>query len=134
MATITYEEQRTEEEKAIDAVLLARVKRGLAWLEETHGPGWEDKIDLKALQISDVRHCVLGQVYEEEAGEGFSSGYHWALAEKMGLKLDAFFNVEIPAQLGFAGGQDFMKDPTRWDDLTAAWRHVLTPRIEKVEA
>ena len=30
--SVTYEEQRTEQEKRIDADVLARVKRGLAWL------------------------------------------------------------------------------------------------------
>lgn len=65
--SVTYEEQRTEQEKRIDADVLARVKRGLAWLEETHGPGWEDKIDLATLDLRDGNVCVLGQVYGAEA-------------------------------------------------------------------
>lgn len=52
VTTITYEQGRTETERQIDAVILERVRRGLKWLEETHGPGWEDKSHGDQLQAA----------------------------------------------------------------------------------
>jgi hypothetical protein len=41
---------------------MERVLRGAAWLDET-APGWERKLDLSVLDISDPGQCVCGQVF-----------------------------------------------------------------------
>lgn len=46
-----------------DALCKARVLRGIALLEEKHGPDWPSKVDLDELDLSSSRSCVLGQVY-----------------------------------------------------------------------
>lgn len=42
--------------------VMLRVKRGAALLDEVI-PGWDQKIDLNVLVLSDPALCVLGQVY-----------------------------------------------------------------------
>jgi hypothetical protein len=39
-----------------------RVAWGAAWLDDKY-PGWVDRIDLAALEMSDCNACILGQVY-----------------------------------------------------------------------
>lgn len=72
-------ELRTDEEKETDAVVLARVKRGIALLEAKHGPGWVDHIDADTLMMSSGSRCVLGQLYDAVVEDrnyqnGFSVG------------------------------------------------------------
>lgn len=55
--------ERTAEQKAVDALVLARVKRGIALLEEKYGDDWWRKIDLDELDLADSQMCVLGQLY-----------------------------------------------------------------------
>lgn len=45
-----------------------RVARGAAWLDERF-PGWERKIDLGILDISDAECCVCAQVIPKELVE-----------------------------------------------------------------
>lgn len=115
--SVTYEEQRTEQEKRIDADVLARVKRGLAWLEETHGPGWEDKIDLATLDLGDGSRCLLGQVYAGSCEEG-ENGY----------------SVACRSQLSEYGDRESRGFTCHdWEEngpaLQEAWEFVLRPRI-----
>ncbi len=115
----TFEQERTEAQKTIDADVLARVQRGLAWLEETHGPGWEDHIDMDALELCDSRCCVLGQLYGAAGRKvGWSDGFSYAT--------DRFEDLDVAA-FGF----DKDEPSEEWDDLQAAWVHVLTPRVGK---
>jgi hypothetical protein len=120
MTTLTYGEMRTEIEKRIDAEVLARVKKGLAWLEETHGPGWEDKIDMEIFDISKSTQCVLGQVFREESqaavGRGSMNGFYYG----------ADLMQRDPAQLGF-DIQD-SEDDDDWDALQDAWEYVIEER------
>lgn len=54
--------ERSAEQVRLDAEVLARVKRGMALLEERFGPGWVDLVDLAALDLVEGDRCVLGQV------------------------------------------------------------------------
>lgn len=58
--------QRTAMQVLEDAIVKQRVLNGLALLEEKHGDGWVDKIDLETLNLGDEHSCVLGQVYRDE--------------------------------------------------------------------
>lgn len=55
--------ERTPEQQAVDALVLARVKRGIALLEKWYGPTWIDRITLEELNLENGSCCVLGQVY-----------------------------------------------------------------------
>lgn len=61
--------ERSPEQVAVDALVLARVKRGIALLEERYGPTWVDHMKLSDLDLSSEERCVLGQIYG-----GFSYG------------------------------------------------------------
>lgn len=40
---------------------VTRVMTGVEWLDQVH-PGWERKIDVSTLDITDACSCVIGQV------------------------------------------------------------------------
>lgn len=61
----TFGEDRSATEVLVDAIVLHRVKRGIALLEEEHGPDWASKIDLNELRLCEAECCVLGQLYED---------------------------------------------------------------------
>lgn len=117
MTQVTLD-NRTEPQKEIDRQVLMRVREGLKWLEETHGPGWEDKISMDRLDLSDGCFCVLGQVYREEAKGTFSlnNGYTYA-RERLGLSGKV-------TQLGF-NVSSVNRD---WFELTCAWKQVLADK------
>lgn len=115
----TFGEMRTEIQKSYDASVLERVQRGMAFLERTHGPGWEDKIDLGTLDLCDGATCVLGQVYAEEANRGRAvDGFRWACSHFREL------DYGMDEDLGFNEADD-------WGGLQAAWVDVLTPRVRR---
>lgn len=118
--SITYEEQRTETQKRIDAEVLERVKTGLAWLEETHGPGWEDKIDLDTLDLRDANHCVIGQVYGS-----FYEIFPSSLDDDEPVGLDAYaLGFDLEKGIHMDGGRG-------WTLLQEAWEYVLRPRVTR---
>ena len=78
---------------------MERVLRGAAWLDET-APGWERKLDLSVLDISDAGQCVCGQVF---MGQVFMP-YSWAqeqLVEQTGM-----VGYQATAEHGFLYGWD----------------------------
>lgn len=66
-------------------VVLA-VKKGAEWLDENH-PGWEFRIDLGDLQMSNCERCIVGQavgdywtVMAEQTGSWMlENGEMWAI-------------------------------------------------------
>lgn len=134
--SMTYEQERTEGQRIVDAEVKENVLRGLAWLEKTHGPGWEDKIDLATLDLRYGQNCVLGQVYGrddgffDEDGKSYISGYHYA-GEKF-FKLGAGDDCDELYYHGFTLPRDSeLSCDAAWRDLTDEWRNVLTPRVQE---
>lgn len=132
----TYEQERTKRQKEIDEKILKRVQRGLKWLEKTHGPGWEDKIDLETLNLASADRCVLGQVYADKAplhsdewGDPYGSGYSYACGELFGIKDDPDGVKE--GQLSQRRGFSTRSHRDSWEDLDEAWRYVLEPRVRR---
>lgn len=69
----------------------ARVARGILWLDHMH-EGWRDKVDLDTFDISDSRHCILGQVfgyYSDAMTNEIHSDYEMAddMARMMGFDI-----------------------------------------------
>lgn len=121
MPTITHEQERSAPQKKYDEKVLERVLRSLKWLEETHGPGWEDKIDLATLDLSDGAHCVLGQIYREEAKreDPDANGFGYAM-DHLSIGSDS------------CAARGFIRDWSNgilYENLTACWKDVLTPKI-----
>jgi hypothetical protein len=121
----SFGEQRTALQKEVDAAVLERVKRGMALLEERHGPDWVGMIDLAELDLRDGHSCVLGQVYlASEEGDGYSCGV---------IDLD----IEVTDHnYGFSVTDDELLDlgeDTAWERLQKVWEYVLTPHVFKKE-
>lgn len=73
----TYDEQRSEHEKKIDAIVLRRVMKGIELLTERYGRDWASKVDLDRLDLASGQYCVLGQVYKNQTNSyesGFTAG------------------------------------------------------------
>lgn len=119
--TVTFGEQRTEQEKAYDEVVLARVKRGIAFAEKHYGPDWADHINMEQLDLRSGNACILGQLERHKNGGEYYSA------------LDRFWENEntqtrMTAKLGFCTPAKDYRDEG-WDELQAAWMDALTPRV-----
>lgn len=116
-------ERRTPYEREIDAEVLARVKAGIAFLEETVGPDWVDRINLDELELQDGDHCVCGQVFAAEVVDidGWN-GYDFACGK--------FEWSDHGASLGFSREHTIYRQGA-WMELQRAWTHVLTPLVQK---
>ena len=62
---LTYDEARSNAEKIADAVLKARILRGMELLKERFGEDWVEHIDIDSLSMHSPDQCVLGQLYED---------------------------------------------------------------------
>ncbi len=61
----SFADDRTPAQKALDARVLDRVKRGIAVLKEVYGDDFADHINLSYFDITSGSACVLGQLYDE---------------------------------------------------------------------
>lgn len=77
-----------EYERHVEADVKAAVERGADVLDHWH-PGWDEKIDVDKLDITDVNACVLGQLFYEEARKDkrdwIANGYDYAMENHWGL-------------------------------------------------
>lgn len=110
--------ERTEQQKKIDELVLERVKRGVEWLEEKHGPDWVDHIDLKTLDLANGDACILGQVFSGKASLRDWDGYGYARR--------TFFIPEGKDDADYG----FDDNDGDYDSLQAAWEYVLIPLVK----
>jgi hypothetical protein len=122
---LTYGEQRTEEEKLYDEVVLARVKRGIAFCEKHYGPDWMDRIDIEELDLRSGASCILGQLEAHAEGEGYFNAVrrHWV--DQRGPTRNGFCTPTIR-------NDNDAVDEVAWDALQQCWVDALTPRVEKL--
>lgn len=94
-----------------------RVMRGARLLDEKV-PGWEEKVNLKFLDMGDSFCCVLGQVYDDcSYGEALDS---------LGL-----ISWRTSLDTGWHGfDQDLV---ARYDVLQHFWVEEITKRLEEEE-
>jgi len=64
-----------------ECVPAAHVAAGAAWLDLV-APGWERKVDLGTLEITDPDRCVCGQVVpiSSEAKNGYEAVFHQGIS------------------------------------------------------
>lgn len=108
------------------------VKKGVLWLDENHD-GWEFKIDLSKLQMSNCERCVIGQAVgnywrttaeearkmresEVEDFENYLSGDEWAAEHGFDVN-----TVENGTQYSVS-----------YAALEAAWVEVLNDRLGRL--
>ncbi len=98
-----------------------RVEKGAAWLDDRE-PGWEGRINLGELFISDVTQCICGQVFLENlenSAWNTVNGYDYA------QRLDGF----QPGTMGF--------ETLNWNNANAeygalgdAWVELIKERYD----
>lgn len=76
--TTIGEIMKTEEERRY-RISCQRVARGAAWLDANHS-GWERKIDLSILDLTNDRECVCGQVIPKGI---YQSGYDRVISTRL---------------------------------------------------
>lgn len=129
--TLTYEQARSNAERIADAVVKARVLRGLAVLREKLGPEFADMIDPDELLMDSPNQCALGQLYEhhvltdEQRERLYFVGYCGGAPD---VAVPGYFKALViinghvehnPEEYGFDA------DSEDYDELTAAWLVVL---------
>ena len=88
----------------------AEVARGAAWLD-ARSSGWERRVDLGRLDLTDCGECVLGHVF---------GGYYTGL-NQAGYDFD-------PVRHGFALPLDTPR--TTWQSLTDTWAALIKERFD----
>jgi hypothetical protein len=103
----------------------ARVQRGIALLDEKM-PGWEDRIDVSALNISSAMHCVTAQLSDVHS---YVKGM-----EMLGLQ-DSWESDGSYTQHGFSAENSFADGlPEGYDQaeafqiLTEIWMREIAAR------
>lgn len=100
----------------------ARVRRGVAFLDETVNDDWHLKIDLDSLDLADGEHCVLGQLWQDKLPEDYSPDEAYDVAKD---ELDLSLRDD---KLGFViAADDDFDDGFRW--LTIRWRQAIEEKI-----
>lgn len=96
------------------------VKKGAIWLDDNH-VGWETKLNLNSLVMSDCRYCVIGQAigdYSSTVAHGASvreTPYQWAI--------DHGFTLLFVSGSGWLGG------PDAWHQLESLWSEEVLKRL-----
>jgi hypothetical protein len=94
----------------------SQVEKGVALLDEKV-PGWETRVDPDALHMWNMRHCVLGQLFQD---------YMIGLRE-LGL------SDESAVEYGFDRRTSLLEDSIEeinesWAALDSSWRSVIRSR------
>lgn len=85
-------------------------QRGARLLDQYYrNPYWDEKIDLRKLDIHNPRWCVVGQLNGGWFGKGMA---------KLGISIDAYNDVY---DHGFSGHTE----------MTNAWKELITSRIQQ---
>lgn len=96
---------------------MLRVKRGVEWLDANY-PGWESKVIINTLDMSNGCRCILGQLFQSKVRNDWQSGFCYALDYN-------YINFREAKWFGFDA------PPGTWDELQAAWEKVLVERQGK---
>ena len=106
----------------VSPLAMELVRRGAALLDRER-PGWENEINLLNLDLQSPRFCVLGQLYEEFADQGFAEyGFDYAARE-----IPELVDDDGPQMFGFDIGVSFgtVHD---YELLDEAWEVFITAR------
>ena len=74
------------------ALYQSRIEKGIKWLDKNE-PGWFKKINLKTLDLSDGKKCIVGQTFK---------GFFTKVAEKWETPEVDQISFSKATQLGFA--------------------------------
>ena len=91
---------------------MERIAKGVALLDDKR-PNWRRHIDVDGLDLGSPRHCILGQLYKNDATEG-EDGFHIG-TRKLGIDHD-----RLSTEYGFD-----INDEDSYADLQREWLKVL---------
>lgn len=98
-----------------------RVEKGSAWLDE-HSPGWEHRIDILGLDMTNPCLCILGQLYDELSVD--VNGY--AFARNFFPTSDAYHQ--------FVRDCGFFAAKAQYPELEQAWVELIFHKQNAAEA
>lgn len=102
---------------------VGRALKGAAYLDGRLGSEWEGRIDLERLDIGGVFDCVLGQLNLQGS----------ALMPSLRQGIEGGFSSGLAADLLAVLGRRSSAARRSYDLLTAAWRMLITARLEKAK-
>lgn len=117
----------------VELTIADRVANGARWLDENF-PGWEQRIDVGTLDLSEKDNCICGQVFEREAKvAGIAYGFNYAKQTLFGEAnswISGYFPYDgddraekVSVLLGFDTDlEDRMAD--NWDDRDRPYREL----------
>lgn len=110
-----------------DAACKKAVARGAKWLDK-HEPGWAHRIDPDAIVMSNECRCVLGLLYQDDAGalgiDGFSYGVTAAVPEASPSE-----RITWAEKHGFDESPDHGHGYTSFTGLRVFWRKAIAARV-----
>lgn len=90
-----------------------RVEAGIRLLDR-QTPGWEDRVDLRTLDLGSCTRCVVGQLFDVHDPNWLYLGYQ-------------ALGVDHPRKYGFSLDWDLGYRAT-YGGLTRAWKRVIRQR------
>ncbi len=106
-----------------------RVARGVALLDEKM-PGWVDRIDVDTLEISSIRHCVVGQLNQGEFARGIRLLGLGAYANgaEYGFAWSGFYGLSSGEEyLALSSGEEYLALTTEWKRVIGILRENQVP-------
>ena len=112
MTVTSYATERSAAEVAADAACLERVKKGIAWLQQTWGDDWVEHIDMEKLSHASASCCILGQLYAY-GKYGFSPSQYG---------FDADRSEETRFKTGRGVTDNYARLDKIWKQMIQAWQ------------
>ena len=122
----------------LNPAALARAYDGAAFLDEVR-PGWDEKVNLTTLNLESSRHCVLGQVFDEDArshsSRAFVDGFVYAYVRLLdGNEDNETFNLGFDHTADADDGLAYDGATVTYKELDEAWGWLITARRNQREA
>lgn len=112
--TYNYEEYVSTIEEQQTRAAAIRVKRGARFLDEV-APGWDTRIDLDTLRLSDGSACICGQVFKDKVSDpDMDNGFGWAV-DHLFAQANAWV-TGVVRQAAFTQEQIDAQDSLTFDD------------------
>lgn len=112
-------------------IVVARVRRGMAVLDEQGPPNWRQLIDTKHLRIESLYDCVLGQLY----GCYLEGMEHMPVSVMMdpyayGFSVPESTTSYLRALLLRERIEESHQRALEWGELNKAWQEALTQEAQ----
>lgn len=90
-----------------------RIEAGMALLDR-QAPGWEDRVDLRTLDVSSCTRCVVGQLFDVKEDDLLYLGF-----QALGVTHPREYGFSLDWKLGYR---------VSYGGLTRAWKRAIRHR------